>query len=582
MGKKSIDGDRLKVKQKKGTWLRFVRLFPKCRLPWIWLIIYIVLSIGVVDIGISETDYTAQLFAGDTSVELMVKLIAVLLLNMLGSSLVIFAGQITSARINRNMRNVVMKKVMRLPMSWFQNENPREAIYRIVNNSIMIDSTIMLVLLPLFTAGYTAVKVFGKVFTYDWRLSAVMVAFVPLQILIAFLFGRLNFSVSEREAGIMAGLTEKLAEMVTNIPLAKAFAKEEKEAETGEELTKRLYRITVKSSWLSQFKDMSETVVSLLQALAMVITGAVLLKNNEINIRAWISFFMFSSVFSGAVTQFMMYWNNLKIIQGGADRVAEIMNAPEEDRKGLPCEQVKGDLVLENVCFGYEEGKPVLKDVSCVFQDNCITALLGISGCGKTTLVNLLMRLYSPQGGNITAGGQSVYDYALGDYRSQFVMVSQSGMLFSGSIRENICYGNAAVTDDDLIRVLKQAGAYDFVMKMPNGIESRLEEYGNNLSGGQRQRLAVARALLSEAHYLILDEPAASMDAVAAAELLEMLKNISRNRCVIIIAHTAAVLPLAERAVILENGKISAEGETAVLKKSNGFLLELTGKKVSE
>lgn len=167
MSKKENNPDQIKLKQKKGTWKRFIKLFPKCHLPWVWVIVYLVLSLGFVNVGISETDYTAQLFAGDTSAALVTKLVAVLIINLLGSNLVVFMGGVTSARINRNMRSVLFKKVMRLPMSYFKDDNPREVIYRIVRNAIVIDSTVMVVIMPLITAGYTAFAVFGKVFKYD-------------------------------------------------------------------------------------------------------------------------------------------------------------------------------------------------------------------------------------------------------------------------------------------------------------------------------------------------------------------------------------------------------------------------------
>lgn len=405
---------------------------------------------------------------------------------------------------------------------------------------------------------------------------------MPIQILMAFIFGRINFSLSERDASINAGLMQKLSELITNIPLAKAFAKENKETENGEELTARLYKISVKSSWFDQLKDLSGTAVSLLQSAIIVLVGVLLLNNGEITKRAWIAFFMFSSVFSGAVEQFMMYWNNLKIIQGGADRVAEIMDAPEENYKGEACENLKGDIKLENIRFGYEEDKPVLTDVNCEFKDNCVTALLGVSGCGKTTLINLLTRLYIPQEGTISVQNKDVHGFALADYRNQFVTVSQNSMLFSGTVRENVCYGNTDVSDEKLNDALKKSGAYDFVAALPNGVDTVLEEYGGNLSGGQKQRLAVARALLSDSHYLILDEPAASMDAVATAELMEILKTVSANRCMIVIAHSAAVLPLAERVVVIENGVVTAQGETSEIQKTNSFLREFAGKKVSQ
>ena len=579
---KETDQDKIVMKHKKGMWKRFIMLFPKCRLPWIWMIIYIVLDLGVINIGLSETEYTAELFAGNTSPAFLAKLIGIIVLNLISTNLVVFARQILSAKTDRNMRNALLGKVMRLPMSYFKDENPREAIYRIVKNSTVISSSILFVIFPLITAAYTSVAVFQKVFKHDWRLSIILIAFIPIQILVAFIFGRINFSLSDREAAINASLMQKLAELITNIPLAKAFAKENKETESGEEITKRLYKISIKSSWISQFQDLSETFIDLIQSVVMVLVGVALLKGGDITSRNWIAFFMFSSVFSGSITEFMMYYSNLKVIQGSANRVAEIMNSPEEDFSGEACEELKGSVKLEHVCFGYDEEKPVLTDVNCEFKDNSVTALLGVSGCGKTTLVNLLTRLYVPQSGEILVEDKSVHGYALTDYRSQFVMVSQNSMLFSGSIRENVCYGNGEVTDEAFEEALKKAGAYDFVSQLPDGAETRLEEYGNNLSGGQRQRIAVARALLSNAHYIILDEPAASMDAIAASELMAILKNISKDRCMIIIAHTAAVLPLADNVVIIENGTVSAQGETAEVLKTNGFLREFAGKKVAE
>lgn len=177
MIEKGKNPDRLKLKQKKGTWKRFVKLFHKCHLPWVWVAICFILSIGIVNFGINETDYTAQLFAGDTSVALLTKLVAVLIINMLGSSLIVFVEAITSVRINRNMRGVLLDKVMHLPMRYFKDENPRETIYRIVQNATVIDSTVMVVIMPLITPDTPRLLCLEKCFnmtgdfqSFFWRL----------------------------------------------------------------------------------------------------------------------------------------------------------------------------------------------------------------------------------------------------------------------------------------------------------------------------------------------------------------------------------------------------------------------------
>ncbi len=580
INEKKDSRDKITVKQKKGTWLRFIKIFPKCHLPWLWLICYLILDIGFIQLGVNVTDYTAQLFAGDTSVRLVTTLAICILVNLLGTNLTTFVKGLTSARMNRNMRQVMLEKVMRLPMSYFKDENPRDAMYRIVNNSTVIDNTVMMFAVPLASGIYTMTAIFLKVFNYDWRLSVIMLAFIPVILFMAFIFGRVNFSLSERDSYVNASLTQRLAEMVTNISLAKAFAKEDYEEKRGAELTERLYKINIRSSWFSQGKNLAEISVQLVQSLLITLVGAALLHSESITKRAWVAFFLFSGIFMSAVTDLTMLWNNVKVIQGGADKLCEIMDAPEENTAGELCGRLKGDIKLKNVKFGYVEDKTILSDLNCTFRHNSVNALLGVSGCGKTTISNLLFRLYDIESGSITIDGRSVYDYALHDYRKNFSVVSQNTMLFSGTIRENICYGSGNIPDDRIFEVLKMVNASDFIRDLPDGLDSVLEEYGGNLSGGQRQKLAMTRALLSDAPYLILDEPVASMDAISTKETMDILSGLAKERTIIIIAHTPAVLSIADHVVIIHDGVTESEGTVDEVMLESTFLQEFKRKKV--
>ena len=581
METKPVDQDRIDIKKTKGAWKRLIKVFPKCHLPVVWLIAYIILSVGIINIGLDETEYTAQLFAGDTSAALVGKLIVIIIINLVGSGLLVYVRGLTSARIDRNMRITLMDKITRLPMSYFKDENPRDEIYRISSNAIFVDSSIMLFLIPTATCLYSMANVVSRVFKYDWRLTLVMLGLIPLNILVAFIFGRINFFLSKRDTQVNTRLTRKLAELITNIPLAKAFAKEEAETERGKEHIDRLYRLNIKSSWLMQFRDVSEAIVHTLQTVAICVVGLLLIGGGTITKRAWISFFLFSTVFSNSITELMMYWQNIKTIQGGADPLCRVMEAKEENYDGEPCEELHGNLELSNVCFRYVEEKPVLKGLSCTFPDNSVTALLGMSGCGKTTLTHLINRLYDPESGSICVNGKNISDYALADYRKQFVVVSQNSMIFSGTVRENLNYGNSSQDEQRMYDALRLAGAYDFVMAMEGGLDAEIAEYGSNLSGGQKQRLAMARALMSDAHYLILDEPVAAMDAIATRELLDGLQNVVKDRCAIIISHTDAILSLADRAVVVENGVLAAEGPIEEVAEKNAFLRTLMGKEAA-
>lgn len=578
MEKGTVDQDRIDIRSSKGIWKRLIKIYPKCRLPWIWLAAFLVLQLGVIHIGLDETAYTAELFAGDTSAALLTKLIIVIIINVIGSSILIYVKNLTSARISRNMRIVLSEKVLRLPLSYFKDENPRDAVYNLVNKAIFVEASIMLFIIPTASCIYRMASVVTRIFNYDWRLSLVMLGIIPLNVLTAFLFGRVNYFLSKRDTQLNTRLTRKLAELITNIPLAKAFAKEDAETANGKELIDRLYKVNIKSSWLTQFRDISDALVSLIQSVAICLVGLALIGGSAITKRAWVSFFLFSGVFSNAVRELMAYWQNIKTIQGGADAICLVMEAKEENMEGAPCESLKGDIRIESLDFGYTEDKPVLKGLACEFPDNTVTALLGPSGCGKTTLTHLVNRLYEPDGGGISIGGRSIYDYALADYRRQFVVVSQNSLVFSGTIRENVLYGNKPVSDERIIDSLKAAGAYDFVMSMEGGLDAELDEYGSNLSGGQRQKLAMARALVSDAHYLILDEPVAAMDAIATAELMYALKSVVRDRCAIIISHTDAVLDIADRVVIIEDGALACEGGIAEAEEKSAFLKALIGK----
>jgi len=201
---------------------------------------------------------------------------------------------------------------MNLPASFFKNEEPKEAVYRISANSAIVENTITMVIIPLATAAYTTVAVFLKIFQYDIRLSAILLCFIPVQLLLAFIFGRINFSLNERASLLETELVERLAEIISHVPLAKAFAKEDKEEERGKEYTQRIYKLAVKSSWLDQLQSISDSGLALLQALIISIAGLALLGSGSLRPRAWISFFMFSSVFNGAISDLLIYYTTSK------------------------------------------------------------------------------------------------------------------------------------------------------------------------------------------------------------------------------------------------------------------------------
>ena len=553
--------DKISLKQKKGTWKRTVGLLFKCHLPIFTILVYVAANVGLANVGVDSTDYTAQLFAGDTSAELITKLVMTLLLSLLLTGITTFMREYATAKTNRNARRSLWEKLLRLPMSYFKDEDPEETIARVVNNVSAVSSALTFVIIPLFTTVYGTVISLQRVNKYDSRLALILFCSVPFTILLAFFTGRLKYSASKAGTDVSALLTERLSELIKNIPLTKVFAMEKREEKRGGETVDSLYRVNVKTGWIDRVSELSFTLLGLIETIVIVVVGAMLLRNREINTRAWTTFFLFSGVITGYVDEFVMLWHNSKNIQGVIARVGELMDAEEEAYAGDDAAEMSGDIVIKDVVFGYDE-TPVLNGFSAGIKKGKITALLGISGCGKTTLINLIDRIYEPDSGSISivsgeeGEGKNIADYELLSYRRRFSVISQNVMLFSDTLRANLCFGlDKTPSSEELLEVLDKVKMSDYVNSQEEGLDSEIGENGCQLSGGQKQRLALARMLLSDTEYVILDEATASMDAIGVAEMKEVLKEALKTKTVIVIMHTPDLLELADDVIVIEDGK---------------------------
>lgn len=584
-GKKEMEKTKMEKTDKikffsrdKGHWKRFIKLLGKSHIPWVWLAAYIVCSIGVVEIGIDSTLYTAKLFAGDVSVELVEKLVLIIIVNCLGYAITRIVEGIMTARMTRNTRYYVWKHILHVPLDFFKDETPRQTVSRITSDSSCLASVFTLVLVPLITDVYAIVKSLKIVSEYDGRLMLTIVVMIPFTIIATIIIGRMYYAVNKQYTAADATMTAKITELMKNIPLIKAFAKEKKERKRSGETIEKYYRAGVRYSWLDQIYYIAFDFMSVIQTALIVIVGMVLFHDGGIDREGWIAFFMFSGTILGEVGDLSKSWRDGKDIEGEAARIATIMDAPVEESGDKECETLDGDIVLENVDFGYEDGKEVLKNVNCIFEKGKVTALLGVSGCGKSTILNLISRIYKVNKGKIKIGDTDISEYKLHQYRKNFAVISQEPMLFAGTIRDNVTFGiNREVTDEEIANALKQADA-EFVFDLPKGLDSELNEYGNGLSGGQKQKLAIAGALLTNAPYFLLDEATTALDAVSSEEVIKVIKEVAKKHTVIAISHSPSVLGFADNTIVIENGRVSATGKTKDVYKKNKFLRDFAGK----
>lgn len=581
MGEKhiiTIVNKKVKVENpNKGVWKRFFWLLWKVKLPIVWIIIYLVITMTSVKIGIMIPAYTAELFNGDVSVELVTKIVITSILTLFIGSIGGVVQGVATAKLDMNLRNLVWGKMLRLPVIYYDQNKPREMVSRITTDIEAISALVMKLLVGEIVTAYLAYETAKQLATYDVKLMFTMLIFIPIFIIIAFVFGRFQFKTNKGVQSEISKLTQILAEMVSSVPLIKAFTNEKREEERGNKAIDGLYKARISEGKVTVAQSPVFSLVGLAQTLLIVFTGMFFINKGEITLTMWTAYFLYVGNLVNILNSKAGDWIQIKAAQGASDRVSRILMEDEEAYNEYKVDgELEGKIIFKNVSFEYD-GNKVLNDVSCIFEQGKVTALVGLSGCGKTTMLNLIDRFYRPSEGRITVGSRDIADYKLTRYRESIAYVSQDCGIFSGSIRNNLLYGiKRNVTEEEMIEAAKRANVYEFVMNFDHGFDTEVGELGGKLSGGQKQCIAIARAILKDPNYLLLDEATANMDVKATDDVLKGLRNLMEGRTVIMVTHDVMSMKMADEIIILENGKITGTGNHEELIEDHKFYRDIT------
>ncbi len=497
----------------RGSMGRFFRMLQKARLPYLWILAYIAIAALLTNVGISVTEYTAELFAGNVNFGTVVlPFLAFTLLSQLISSVSKIMSNLCVARIDRNIRKMIWSKTVRLPLRYYEKNKPKEMISRITTDITAISQLIMQVFVAILTSAYTLVITLGKIGSYDQKLMIALIAVLPLNLVIAFVMGKMKFGVLDLVNQKNAELTQTIAEKTNNLLLIKSYGKEEKELQTGQEKMKGFYKSSILNAWLG-FATPMYALVGAMQFIVIVMVGRSFYSSGALTLTQWIAYYGFAVNIVNQLSAYCVYWTTFKGSQGATRRVAQIMEEMEEDiENGEHVEHLCGDIELREVDFSYED-KLLFDKLNLKIPAGRVTALIGPSGSGKTTLLNLVERMYPVSGGKILFGGEDTARYSLKSFRSEISYVTQESTLFAGTIRDNILFGiKREVTDEELEKACTDAEIMDFIREQPEGFLADVGEQGEKLSGGQKQRIAFARALLKQSDYLFMDEATAAMD----------------------------------------------------------------------
>lgn len=470
---------------------------------------------------------------------------------------------VAAQRAITEMRKKVQAQIARLPVSYFDSTQVGNLISRIMNDAEGIRNLVGTGLVQLVGSFITAFVALGVLFWLNWRLTSITILVLGMfGGAMAFAFTRLRPLFRER-GEITAALTGRLAESLGGIRIVKAYTAEKREELTFARGAHRLFRNIAKSmTGVSATTAFSSVIIGAV-GVVMILIGGRSVVTGAMTLGDLFMYVLFTGLMAMPLIQFAAIGTQITEAFAGLDRIREVMNMATEDEadaERAPLAEVHGAIEFENVSFEYNEGVPVLKNVSFTAPAGSTTALVGSSGSGKSTLISLVMNFNQPISGSIKLDGKNLQSLRLRDFRSHLGVVMQDNFLFDGTIADNIGFSNPHATRADIQEVSRIAHCEEFIEGFAEKYDTVVGERGVKLSGGQRQRIAIARAILANPKLLILDEATSSLDSESEALIQDGLRSLRRGRTTFVIAHRLSTIRSADQILVLENGEIVERG----------------------
>lgn len=568
-------GITVKPKDMHGTLSRLWQLTAGQRkgLGWILLLSALASLAAILSPYLSGRAVTA-IDQGDAVTAVLLCLTALYVCDWLVKFLQAFFMASIGQRIIRHIRGILFAHIRTLPLAFFDRHRHGELMSRLTNDIDNISTTISSSLTLLLTYGFTILGIFFMMLSLSPMLTGISLVGVALIFLLTKAVTKRTRPLFTEQQKHLGALNGQVEESISGLSVVKAFCQEEKmEAEfarKNEQLCKTSIRALVVSGYLM---PMTNVINNLCYVAVAVLSGVLYVNGTIASIGLITSFLLYIRQFTRPFVEIANIYNNFQTAVAGAERVFEILDEESEpaDRpEPFPLSSPRGDIRLENVSFGYSPQKPVLKNISLRIPAGSKAAIVGPTGSGKTTIINLLTRFYDVTQGSITLDGHDLRDYRMEDLRKTFGVVLQDTALFPVSIRDNIRYGNPEASPDQVRAAAELTGADSFIRRLPKGYDTVLEQSGLELSQGERQLLTISRAVLTDAPILILDEATSSVDTVTEQKIRRALLKLCRDRTSIIIAHRLSTIRDSDLIILLENGQIAEQGTHRQLLAMNG------------
>lgn len=483
-----------------------------------------------------------------------------------------------SFRTVRDLRREVFRKLNTVPLSFIDTHSHGDLISRVINDIDAVGDGLTQMFLQLFSGVVTIVGTLIFMLMIDWRIALAVFFLTPLSLFVAGFIGKLTAKRFREQQLLQGEISAYVEEHVGNQRVVKAFAFEDRAMEEFEAYNNQLYDVGFKAQYAGALANPTTRLVNAIVYAVVGIIGAMTALSGTLTIGELSCFLTYANQYTKPFNEVTGVLTQLQTAIAAAGRVFEVLEARNEisdaDNESLK-DECRGEVSFQNVNFSYTPDKPLIQNFSLHADSGSHVAIVGPTGCGKTTLINLLMRFYDVNSGSIQIDGIDIRDLKRDELRKQFGMVLQDSWLFKGTIMDNLRYGNENATDEEVIAAAKAAYAHSFIRRMPKGYHTVISEGGGNLSQGQKQLLCIARAMLTNPSVLILDEATSSIDTLTEIRVQKAFTKMMQGRTGFVVAHRLSTIKESDVILVMRDGNVVEQGTHEELLQQKGFYHKL-------
>lgn len=569
---------------KKATLLRLLKYMMQFRYLLLLALVLTIVSNVFSMIGPKLSGNAIDCIAADGGVDFAgVGYYAMLMLFFyLASSVLSYLLQILMVRISRRvtlrMRRDLFERLCDMPVGFIDTHPVGDLISRIFYDTDTINTSLSSDVVHVLASMITIIGSLVMMLSISPPLVLIFAVTIPLSMMLTTFITRRTQPLFRLRSRKMGELNDFSEEMISGMKTLKAYNQEDNTLASLDAINEEVVTSYYKSEYYSSIMGPSVNMVNNLSLSLISVFGALMFMNGKISLGNISSFVQYSRRFSGPINEIANIYGELQSAIAAADRVFTLLDEPLEKADAENAHvltDVKGDVEMKDVSFGYEKGKTVLKNLSFEARSGALIAIVGPTGAGKTTLINLLMRFYDIESGRITVDGKAVDEVTRASLRRAYSMVLQDTWLFSGTIYDNIAYAKPGATRQEVEAVAKAAKIHNYIMSLPDGYDTVITDDGANISKGQKQLLTIARAMLVDAHMLILDEATSNVDTRTEVQIQKAMRLLMQNKTCFVVAHRLSTIKNADLILVVKDGNVIERGTHKELMKQGGFYREL-------